>query len=87
MTKSAIALLGAIAGVAAVDNALWRMECPSRVGLARLDPIINPGEMSKHVHAIHGSGGKSRTLSVGYGIVATVACASANSRSHGGRSR
>lgn len=57
MHKSILALsTGLIAGA----NAFWRMECPGRVGLARMDPIINPGEVSGHVHAIHGSSGESR---------------------------
>ncbi|KAK5993727.1 hypothetical protein PT974_07164 [Cladobotryum mycophilum] len=40
-------------------NAFWRMECPGRVGLARMDPIVNPGTVSPHIHAIHGSSGFS----------------------------
>lgn len=37
--------------------AFWRMPC-SRSGLARIDPIISPGEIASHVHTIHGSSGK-----------------------------
>ena len=48
---SAASLLG-------TANAFWRMECPGRVGLARIDPIMNPGSFSTHVHSIHGSSGK-----------------------------
>lgn len=55
MLKSIIALSAGLVGGA---HAFWRMECPGRVGLARLDPIVNPGSLSKHVHAIHGSSGK-----------------------------
>lgn len=40
-------------------TAFWRMECHARVGLARLDPLVSPGEVSQHVHAIHGSSGFS----------------------------
>ncbi|KAK4191702.1 hypothetical protein QBC35DRAFT_295953 [Podospora australis] len=40
-------------------SAFWRMECRGRVGLARIDPLITPGEASAHVHAIHGSSGFS----------------------------
>jgi hypothetical protein len=39
-------------------NAFWRMPCRSRSGLARMDPLVSPGEVSGHVHAIHGSSGK-----------------------------
>ncbi|PNY28907.1 Uncharacterized protein TCAP_01175 [Tolypocladium capitatum] len=52
MHKSVVALA---AGLIAGANAFWRMECPGRVGLARLDPIVSPGQVSSHVHAIHGS--------------------------------
>jgi len=45
------------AGLIAGAHAFWRMECPGRVGLARLDPIVNPHTESPHVHAIHGSSG------------------------------
>ncbi|KAM4066610.1 WSC domain-containing protein [Hirsutella rhossiliensis] len=54
MMKSVVALS---AGFVAGANAFWRMECPGRVGIARMDPIVNPGEMSSHVHSIHGSSG------------------------------
>ena len=37
--------------------AFWRMPCARHDGLYRLDPIVNPGEMSAHAHSIHGSGG------------------------------
>ncbi|KAL1304225.1 hypothetical protein AAFC00_000645 [Neodothiora populina] len=35
-------------------DAFWRMPCRSRTGLGRLDPIMDPGEVSDHTHAIHG---------------------------------
>ena len=53
-------LLAASAGLVGTAHAFWRMECPGRVGLARIDPIVNFGEPANHVHAIHGSGGKSQ---------------------------
>jgi hypothetical protein len=56
MLKSAIALSAGFIGSA---HAFWRMECPGRVGLARIDPIIDPGTVSKHAHSIHGSSGES----------------------------
>jgi hypothetical protein len=55
MLKSAIALSAGFIGSA---HAFWRMECPGRVGLARIDPIIDPGTVSKHAHSIHGSSGE-----------------------------
>lgn len=39
-------------------NAFWRLPCHERVGLARMDPIMNPGQVSGHVHTIHGGGSK-----------------------------
>ncbi|KAK5119867.1 hypothetical protein LTR85_007193 [Meristemomyces frigidus] len=38
-------------------TAFWRMPCRSQTGKARIDPIIDPGEISGHVHTIHGGGG------------------------------
>ncbi|KAH0598695.1 hypothetical protein MHUMG1_03999 [Metarhizium humberi] len=57
MLKSVALSAGLIAGA----NAFWRMECPGRVGLARMDPIINPNEASPHAHTIHGSDGFSES--------------------------
>lgn len=42
-------------------SAFWRMECRGRVGLARVDPLVSPGEVAQHVHAIHGSSGFSES--------------------------
>jgi hypothetical protein len=47
-----------VAAFVASTNAFWRMECKGRSGLARIDPLVSPGEVAQHVHAIHGSGGK-----------------------------
>ncbi|KAF9876986.1 hypothetical protein CkaCkLH20_05252 [Colletotrichum karsti] len=49
----------AAAGFFATADAFWRMECQGRVGLARVDPLMSPGEPATHVHAIHGSNGIS----------------------------
>lgn len=56
-TDIALAVLGAVGSV----SAFWRMPCRGRVGLARIDPLVNPGEIAQHVHAIHGSSGFSET--------------------------
>ncbi|KAJ5794975.1 hypothetical protein N7457_001574 [Penicillium paradoxum] len=37
-------------------TAFWRLPCRGRSGLARLDPIVEPGEISSHTHAVHGGG-------------------------------
>ncbi|EAQ90551.1 hypothetical protein CHGG_02486 [Chaetomium globosum CBS 148.51] len=52
---SLAAILASLGGA----HAFWRMECRGQVGLARLDPLIDPGVPSKHAHAIHGSSGFS----------------------------
>lgn len=53
-TTVAAGLLVAAGGA----DAFWRMPCRSRTGLARMDPIMDPGEISDHVHTIHGGGSK-----------------------------
>ncbi|CAI7604931.1 unnamed protein product [Penicillium glandicola] len=37
-------------------TAFWRLPCRGRSGVARLDPIVDPGEISSHAHAVHGAG-------------------------------
>ena len=54
LTKS---LLAASAGLVGSAHAFWRMECPGRVGLARMDPIVNFGDTSAHAHSVFGSSG------------------------------
>lgn len=49
-----VSYLAAFAGMA---DAFWRMPCRGRSGLARMDPLMDPGEASYHVHTVHGSGG------------------------------
>ena len=50
-------ITGAILSAVGVD-AFWRMECPHRLGIGRVDPLTNPGTISQHAHAIYGSNGK-----------------------------
>ncbi|KAJ5089095.1 hypothetical protein N7532_007779 [Penicillium argentinense] len=50
------ALLAYFAIFPSVANAFWRLPCRGRTGVARLDPIVDPGQISGHVHAIHGGG-------------------------------
>jgi hypothetical protein len=44
-------------------HAFWRMPCRSETGLARMDPIMDKGTISDHVHTIAGSGSKYSTRS------------------------
>lgn len=55
-----IALL--VASLSGLSNAFWRMDCHSRTGLARIDPLVDPGVVSDHSHAIHGGNSKSLGL-------------------------
>lgn len=45
-------------------HAFWRMDCHSRIGLARMDPLVDPGVISDHAHAIHGGSSKSICFSI-----------------------
>lgn len=59
MTRTLRPDIGLVAGLAAfagVADAFWRLPCRGRSGVARLDPLMDPGEVSYHAHAVHGSG-------------------------------
>jgi hypothetical protein len=56
--KTFASLSAATALLAGTTDAFWRMECHSRTGLARMDPIVNPGEISSHAHIFHGGNSK-----------------------------
>ncbi|KAI9835060.1 MAG: hypothetical protein M1819_002612 [Sarea resinae] len=49
--------LGVIVSLASPAQAFWRMPCPATLVQERADPIIEPGEVSAHVHAIMGGDG------------------------------
>jgi hypothetical protein len=57
-TKAVLVGITFVAGT----NAFWRMECRARSGLARIDPLVSPGTVSEHNHAIHGGNGTSSFL-------------------------
>ncbi|KAI9367308.1 hypothetical protein BJX61DRAFT_317305 [Aspergillus egyptiacus] len=50
-------LVASLAAFSGVADAFWRLPCRGRSGLARMDPLVNPGEPSYHVHTVHGSSG------------------------------
>lgn len=54
MRSTAAAALTLVSGA----HAFWRMPCRSETGIARMDPIMDKGEISDHVHTIAGSGSK-----------------------------
>ncbi|PLN77645.1 hypothetical protein BDW42DRAFT_155499 [Aspergillus taichungensis] len=51
-----VGLVTCLAAFSGVADAFWRLPCRGRSGLARMDPLMDPGEPSYHVHAVHGSG-------------------------------
>lgn len=60
MTRSSrlnVGVVSYLAAFAGVADAFWRMPCRGRSGLARMDPLMDPGKPSYHVHTVHGSGG------------------------------
>ncbi|KAF2208667.1 hypothetical protein CERZMDRAFT_107381 [Cercospora zeae-maydis SCOH1-5] len=46
---TALALAGNVA-------AFWRMPCRSHTGIARMDPLVDPGRLADHAHIVFGSG-------------------------------
>ncbi|KAF2703049.1 hypothetical protein K504DRAFT_508453 [Pleomassaria siparia CBS 279.74] len=52
--KSFTSLAAALAVLSYTADAFWRMECQSRSGLARIDPVVQRGVVGNHAHAIHG---------------------------------
>lgn len=68
---SAAALIGLISPPA---HAFFRMSCPGRLTLQRIDPIISPGQVSGHVHTV--SGGSGFGFSTSYEQQRASACSS-----------
>ncbi|KAI5297576.1 hypothetical protein KEM55_004506 [Ascosphaera atra] len=54
--NTATAVLAALSSIDSAD-AFWRLPCRGRSGVARIDPIVDPGKPAGHVHSLHGSGG------------------------------
>ena len=55
--KTSLAALSAALAFAGNAAAFWRMPCRSQTGIGRLDPIVDYGQISAHVHTITGSSG------------------------------
>jgi hypothetical protein len=51
---SALSLAVSALSLAGSADAFWRLPCRGRSGVGRLDPIMDPGHVSDHVHVIHG---------------------------------
>lgn len=56
--RPATALVMGLAAFSGMADAFWRLPCRGRSGLARVDPLMDPGKPSYHVHAVHGSSGE-----------------------------
>lgn len=54
--------------------AFWRMPCPGRLVLERIDPIISPGAVSGHVYTV--SGGSAFNFTTSYEQQRTSVCSS-----------
>ncbi|OIW29994.1 hypothetical protein CONLIGDRAFT_575792 [Coniochaeta ligniaria NRRL 30616] len=67
-------VIAAVAAFAGSSDAFWRMVCKGRAGLARIDPLVSPGEVAQHVHSIHGSSGFSESAT--YDDVVNADCTS-----------
>ncbi|KAF2225976.1 hypothetical protein BDZ85DRAFT_193191, partial [Elsinoe ampelina] len=63
-----------LAALAAPVDAFWRMSCPGRIMTSRMDPIVNPGAISGHVHTI--SGGNAFNYSMTYADTQKSTCSS-----------
>jgi len=68
------AALALVASLSTPVSAFWRMPCPGRLVLERVDPIISPGEVSGHVHTV--SGGSGFGFSTNYSQQRASACTS-----------
>ncbi|KAF1951612.1 hypothetical protein CC80DRAFT_205088 [Byssothecium circinans] len=68
------AFSAATALLAGTTDAFWRMECHSRTGLSRMDPIVNPGTLSSHAHAFHG--GNNINMNTKYADLRASKCTS-----------
>ena len=56
------ALLVLVASFAALSSATWVVQCYSRLYDQRMDPIVNPDQVSPHVHVIAGGNGFGFTM-------------------------
>ncbi|KAN0087269.1 protein of unknown function (DUF1996) domain containing protein [Elaphomyces granulatus] len=55
-------------------SAFWRMPCPGRLVTERADPIVDPGQVSGHVHSI--AGGSGFTFTMDYAQARSSKCSS-----------
>ncbi|KAI1149892.1 hypothetical protein F4825DRAFT_463754 [Nemania diffusa] len=56
MTSKMLATF-AMLGLLSLADAFWRMECRGSTGVARIDPLVDFGQVSGHAHTVQGSSG------------------------------
>ncbi|KIO24201.1 hypothetical protein M407DRAFT_26397 [Tulasnella calospora MUT 4182] len=61
LKPSFVAILASLASVE-VANAWFRLPCAQPMVQERVDPIIAPGQISQHLHSIHGGNAFSMNL-------------------------
>ncbi|OCL01175.1 WSC-domain-containing protein [Cenococcum geophilum 1.58] len=67
-------VLGLVTSLVAPTSAFFRMSCPGRLVRERLDPIVNPGAVSGHLHTISGGAGFGPSMT--YAQARSAACSS-----------
>ncbi|KAL1959412.1 hypothetical protein VTO42DRAFT_2215 [Malbranchea cinnamomea] len=55
MRSDILSFAAAAASLVSPALGFWRLPCQGRLGVAPMDPLVNPGERAAHVHAIHGA--------------------------------
>ncbi|KAF2455618.1 hypothetical protein BDY21DRAFT_365361 [Lineolata rhizophorae] len=74
ITTVAHAAVAAAIFAAQPVHGFWRMRCPGRTGVARMDPLVEPGAPSDHAHTIHG--GNNFGFDTGYDDLMASDCTS-----------
>ncbi|OJJ48972.1 hypothetical protein ASPZODRAFT_60273 [Penicilliopsis zonata CBS 506.65] len=56
LSQFVASLLAGVAVFSSPTDAFWRLPCRGRTGVARMDPLVDPGMIAYHAHAVEGSG-------------------------------
>ena len=70
--------LGLVVSLAAPTSAFFRMSYPGRLIRERLDPIVNPGAVSEHLHTISSGAGFGPSMT--YAQARPAACSSCETK-------
>ncbi|KAG8968051.1 hypothetical protein FRC05_001684 [Tulasnella sp. 425] len=73
LKPSFAAILASLASVE-VANAWFRLPCATPLVQERVDPIISPGQISQHLHSLHG--GNSISMNLTYNSARASTCTS-----------